>query len=55
MALSIAVDNNNNNNNNNRGIRFIDFRGGEEEDRVIFKGKEGEEKEKEKEDIIIIV
>jgi hypothetical protein len=42
VALSTAVDNNNNN-NNNRGIRFMDFRGGEEENKVVFKrGEEGD-------------
>jgi hypothetical protein len=46
VALSATVDNNNNNNNNNRGVGFMDFKGGEEKDRVVFKGGEEEEKNK---------
>jgi hypothetical protein len=46
-------NNNNNNNNNNRGVRFIDFKGREEENRVVFRGREGEEEKEE--DITIMV
>jgi hypothetical protein len=58
------VDNNNDDDDNNKGIRFMDFRGREkedkvvsgreEEDRVVFRGREGEEEEEE-EDITIAV
>jgi hypothetical protein len=52
----MAVNNDNNNNNNNRGVEFIDFRGREKENRVVFRGGEGEEeKEEEEEDVAIVV
>jgi hypothetical protein len=41
------VDNNDDDDNNNEGIRFIDFRGREKEDGVVFRGGKGEEEEKE--------
>jgi hypothetical protein len=63
-ALSAAVNNDDDNNNDNRGIGFVDFRGKEgedgvvssreEENRVVFRGREGEEEEEE-EDIAIAV
>jgi hypothetical protein len=47
VASSTAVDNNDDDDNDDGGIRFMDFRDREEEDRVVFRGREREEEEEE--------
>ena len=49
------MDNNNDNDDDDGGIRFVDFRGREKEDGVVFRGGEREEEEEEEEDIAMAV